>query len=214
MGFLLSLILIVFGVLTENITLRKLTPDPSLNGFPMTVSESVADAVSPGGQGVFVISGNDCTVITSPVIGGSWCLSSGPPPGISIYTNTGWQSYIPSNQPADFGFSFIGVPTTSTQIKYVVARTYTFPANLTASGNAASSQCSAGIAATGSSVFNIQHNGSTVATATFAASATTCTFSTQASFALASGDTLAIIAPVSVDATLANISITLGATRN
>jgi hypothetical protein len=210
-------IIVGLVLLLTSFTLVHKNNDSSLNPFPMTLSESVAEAVSPSGQGIFVIGGNAAacaTTITNPVIGGTWCFSAGPPANISIYTSMGFEPYIPSNQPADFGYDFIGTPTSSTTIKYVILRTFTVPANFAASGNAAASLCSASVAATGSAVFNIQHNGLTVATATFAPSSTVCTFSTQASFSLIAGDTLSVVAPTSPDATLSDISITLGTIRN
>ena len=196
----------------------SITPTPkndeSLNPFPASLSEAVAEASTPGGQGIFVIPGSTCSVITNPVANGTWCMLAGPPSDIQLFNGTSFQSYIPSNQPADFGFSFVGIPTSSLLVKYVALRTYTVPANFTAAGNAASSKCSANVAATGSAVFNIQHNGSNVATATFAPSGTTCSFSTQAGFTLIAGDTIGISAPRTVDATLSDISITLGMVRN
>jgi hypothetical protein len=208
-------LILFIGVITLQLSLKSPVNDTTLNPFPMTLSESVAEAVSPGGQGVFVIGGSNCAAsITNPVNNGTWCLSAGPPPNISIYTSGAFQSYIPSNQPANFGFDFIGIPTASTQIKYVVLRTYTVPANFTTLGNASASLCSAGAASTGSAVFNIQHNGSNVATATFSPSSSICTFSTQAGFTLVAGDTLGVISPASPDATLSNISISIGTVRN
>lgn len=205
-GLFIGLVILIVGMLS------KPNNDSTLNPFPMSLSEAVAEAASPSGMGIFIVT--SCSTITNPVVGGTWCFIPGPPPNISIYTNTGFQSYIPSNQPADFGFDFIGVPSSNLLLKYVVLRSYTIPANFVASGNAASSSCSAGTAANDTAIFNIQHNGSTVATATFAGSATTCTFSTQAGFTLVAGDTLAVVSPASPDISLANISISLGTTRN
>ena len=211
----LGLILLIVGIISLRLSLKQSKNDNSLNPLPITLEESVAQAVSPSGQGIFVIGGNDCTAaITNPVINGTWCLLSGPPSDIQLYNGTSFQSYIPSNQPADFGFNFISVPLSNLLVKYVALRTYTVPANFTAAGNAASSKCSANVAATGSAVFNIQHNGSNVATATFAPSGTTCSFSIQAGFTLIAGDTIGISAPSTVDATLSDISITLGTVRN
>lgn len=208
-GLIIGLFLLILGY---SLTPKPNKNDESLNPFPMTLSESIAQAVSPSGQGIFVV--NSCGTISGPVNGGTWCFTPGPPPNISIYINNAFQSYIPSNQPADFGYNFIGIPAGSLIIKYVLLRTYTFPANFTASGNAAASLCSARVGATASTVFTILHNGTQVATATFAPSSATCTFSTQSSFAGSSGDSIAIESPASADATLSDISITLGATRN
>ena len=70
--------------------------------------------------------------------------------------------------------------------------------------NFASSVCTSGIAATSSTVFNIAKNGSNFATLTFAASASSGTFSGSAE-TFASGD-VQTITPTRTDATLANLT--------
>src|SRR4029453_6135497 len=77
--------------------------------------------------------------------------------------------------------------------------------------NAAGSYLKAGTAATGSSVFSIQKNGTQFLTATVAASGTTPTFSSSQTH-FADGDVLKVVAPATADATLADIAITLAAT--
>src|SRR5271156_5918509 len=73
-GFLLGLILLVVGVRTENISVRKVNLDPSLNAFPISLSESMANAISPSGQGIFIVS--DCNSITNPVSNGTYCFNN------------------------------------------------------------------------------------------------------------------------------------------
>lgn len=76
--------------------------------------------------------------------------------------------------------------------------------------NLSGSQATAGAGATGSPVLSIRKNGVQFATLTY--SGTTGTFSGSAtSFAI--GDLLEMVAPASVDPTLARISITLFGTR-
>jgi hypothetical protein len=74
---------------------------------------------------------------------------------------------------------------------------------------------SASVAATGSTVFTIADNGSSIGTATFPASGASANFSFTASlpYTLSAGHVLTITGPVSPDATLANVNITLGGTR-
>lgn len=78
----------------------------------------------------------------------------------------------------------------------------------------ADSRLDAETAATGSSVFTIKDNGVSIGTITVAAAGTTGTFATTAGeHTIDAGDILSIEAPSSVDATLADISITLYGAR-
>jgi hypothetical protein len=84
----------------------------------------------------------------------------------------------------------------------VFTHAVTFPAGLTLS------KASAGTAATASTVFDLKKNAAAAfGTATFAISGTTATFAAASSTSFAAGDVLTIVAPVSPDATLADISI-------
>jgi hypothetical protein len=91
------------------------------------------------------------------------------------------------------------------QHKFTIATT--FAAGLTGSQGVAVA------AATASTVFSINKNGTQVATATFAAAGTVPTFAAASSMAFAIGDVLAIIAPATPDTTLANISLSILGTR-
>lgn len=73
---------------------------------------------------------------------------------------------------------------------------------------------SAGVAATGSTTFTIADNGVTIGTVVFAASSATGVVTiTAGSYDLVATHVLTITGPVSPDATLANVNITLGAGR-
>ncbi len=111
-----------------------------------------------------------------------------------------------SPAPYDILCGIVGLPASGEIVLLFVApRPFRIPAN------AAGSRLKAGTAASGSSVFSIQKNGSEVLTATVAASGTTATFAgSQTDFA--AGDVLRIVAPSTADATLADIAITLVAT--
>ena len=117
---------------------------------------------------------------------------------------------VPGTQPFDFGAFISGVPTTSAIVtRSPVAREITFPANFSGSYGVAR------VAATASTAFDIQKNGSSIGTITFAISATTATFvsSGGAQQTTVAGDYLSIIAPASADATLADIGFVLAGTR-
>jgi hypothetical protein len=78
--------------------------------------------------------------------------------------------------------------------------------------NFAGSYAAAGVAATGSTVFNVTVNGVSKGTITFGVGATTGTFACTA-FTAYPGDLLAISAPNTPDATLSEITISLVGTR-
>ena len=94
-------------------------------------------------------------------------------------------------------------------IRIPVARAVNFAANFSGS------YAKAGTAATGSTAFDVQKNGSSIGTITFASSGTSATFTTSggAAQSLAAGDILSIIAPGTADATLADIGFVLAGTR-
>jgi hypothetical protein len=70
------------------------------------------------------------------------------------------------------------------------------------------SQGRAGIAATASTSFAIQRNGTSVGAMVFAPSATTATFSLGSATVFNAGDVLTVVAPPTPDATLANLAWT------
>lgn len=151
------------------------------------------------------------------VAGTSVCIAGGT--GSQAYRANGVWSCLSAPTsvtvpiPTDFGFNFTGVPVTGTIGRWVMDRTITIPANYTASGNAAASQGSARVAATAQAIYSIFKNDTTAeGTCTYAISAKVCTFASNAGYTLAAGDSLSIVAPTA-DATLADVSITIGATK-
>lgn len=104
----------------------------------------------------------------------------------------------------DFTEFYRGVPGASATVIYrPVPRAVTFPVSLTGS------YAKARVAATASTTFSVQKNGSQVGTIVFAAGATSATFTAASAISLAAGDILSIIAPATADATLADIGFTL-----
>jgi len=76
----------------------------------------------------------------------------------------------------------------------------------------AGSQGKAGVAATAERDLHVQRNGTSIGTIRFAASASTSVFIAASETVLEPGDLLEVIAPVSPDATLADIAIALTGT--
>jgi hypothetical protein len=113
--------------------------------------------------------------------------------------NPAWAS-----EPFDVQTFYPGIPTGSAKLyRGKIARAVTF------AGNFAGSYFTASANATGSTVFDIQKNGSSVGSCTIGAGGVTPTFGSS----FAAGDILSIIAPASPDATLADPAITLAGTR-
>jgi hypothetical protein len=132
----------------------------------------------------------------------SGVISSVTAPATSLAAVTNW-----AGLPWDIMGTSFGVPTASqVDIRFSVGRAFVLPANL------AGSIVNAGVVATAIAVWNIQKNGVTVATITFAAGSATGTFSVQAAVTFAVGDKFRIVAPAVADATLADIDFTLLAT--
>lgn len=110
--------------------------------------------------------------------------------------------------PYDVSVWVPGALTSSQRVlRFKVVRAFTWPISLTGSYG------SADTAATGSTVFTIKQNGVSIGTITFAASATTATFTFAAAVTFAVGDVITIDAPGSADATLAGVAFNIAGTR-
>jgi hypothetical protein len=94
-------------------------------------------------------------------------------------------------------------------VRVPVARAVSFAANFAGCVGKASAN------ATASTAFDIQKNGASVGTMTFAAGASSATFVSAAGAAVnfAAGDVLAVIAPATPDTTLADVGLVLAGTR-
>lgn len=108
----------------------------------------------------------------------------------------------------DVGGALMGKPTSSQTIfSMVVVRAFSFPSSMT------SSRAIAQIAATGSTTFSLKKNGTQFGTFVFSASGTTASFTGTAT-SFASGDRFTVVAPSTVDASLADIDFMFAGTRS
>lgn len=122
----------------------------------------------------------------------------------SLMYNTGASKWENLNTSYNIAVSITGVMVNSeVLLQYVFPQAVKLPASLTGS------QAKAGTAATASTVVTINKNGSSIGTITWAISGTVATFSFSSAISFAAGDILSLVAPVSADATLANVGITL-----
>jgi len=103
----------------------------------------------------------------------------------------------------DLAFNYSGVPDSGAVVQIAV------PRQVTLANNAGGSYASARTAATAQTVFDVQENGVSIGSITFAASAAGGTFSIAGPRVINAGNRIAIVAPDPADATLADISVTL-----
>ena len=178
--------------------LEAITPSANLSlaGGTLDVTGPVASALGLTGA----VSVNALTEDTAPDRAADFVVTYDTSAG-------GHKKVKPQNLiPYDILCGIVGKPSNGEMVLLFVApRAFRVPVN------AAGSYLKAGTAATGSSVFSIQKNGTQFLTATVAGAGTTATFSSsQTDFA--AGDVLKVVAPATADATLADIAITLATT--
>lgn len=127
------------------------------------------------------------------------------------FDGTQWQPFgYPSypSSPYDAGGYYPSTPGSSVMMtRHVFTRAVTFPVDLTGS------QGDAETAATSDTNFDLQKNGVSFGTMTFAAAATTATFTCASGASFSAGDVLTVIAPGTPDATLADIGWMLKGVR-
>ena len=106
------------------------------------------------------------------------------------------------------GFTILGLPTNGQEVlRLTMTHAITFPSGMTGS------QSKSGIASTGNVAFSIRKNGVEFATLTYNTTSTGV-FAAASSTSLAIGDELIVLAPATADTTLANIGVSLKATRD
>ncbi|MEE4109526.1 MAG: hypothetical protein V2I24_09275 [Halieaceae bacterium] len=103
----------------------------------------------------------------------------------------------------DIGLAFEGAPGAEAEVALPLPRACT----LIAGGGL--SVATAEVAATASTVFSVQRNGTQVGTVTFAASGTTGTFAIASDVSFSRGDRLSLQAPDPADDTLSSVGVTL-----
>lgn len=131
---------------------------------------------------------------------------------VTSYTDE--RSYAPAAlsaagaMPYDLLMYFPGVPAASQVMgRIIVPRAITLPASL--SGSYASSITSAAAATT----LTLAKNGSSIGTVNFAAGSSTATFTFTSSVSFAAGNILTLTNQAPADSALANVSLSLAATR-
>lgn len=198
-----------------NLNLLKLSAVAQLS----VKSRATALPVSPSNGDIYIVPSGDATNPNKVAVrdAGAWTYLTPAEgwlawvqdeDGQVVWNGSTWTAPTLS-APMDVGTSIIGLPGSGEKVlRYVFARAVTF------SDDFAGSYAKAGVAATASATFDIQKNGATVGSLTFAVSGTTGTFTTSGgSVSFAAGDVLTIVAPSTADATLADIAITLAGLR-
>jgi hypothetical protein len=103
----------------------------------------------------------------------------------------------------DVAFTYQGRPGVSSELVVAIPRACTLVAG------APNSVGRAEVAATGSTAFDLQRNGTSVGTITFGAAATSANFTVASTVAFSAGDRISITSPDPQDDTLADVGITL-----
>lgn len=136
-----------------------------------------------------------------------WRIRSAAAGAFLFYNGSVWAAELPASQPYDVAFWIPGVMFANEKLFRFAGpnRALTFPANF------AGSSARGAVTATASTVIDVQKNGASVGSITFAAGSATGVFTTAsgAAVTLAQNDTLVGIAPASADTTLADVAITL-----
>ena len=109
-----------------------------------------------------------------------------------------------ANPPYDLSWRKEGQPAANEVVfRHALARRVRLEADFARSVGAA------GTAATADADFDVRRNGNSIGTIRFGTGATTPTFTTTAAVTLESSDELVVVAPASIDASLADLAVTL-----
>lgn len=126
------------------------------------------------------------------------------PPGSAIIVQGDSTNCLALGASIEIGFYIPGTMLAGQRLAgFLLTRRVAFPAGL------AGSRAAVEVAPTSAATFSLQRNGSGIATVTFAAGATTASFSLLAEATLEPGDRLTLIAPSPADPTLADLYLTL-----
>jgi hypothetical protein len=197
---------------------------PEQNSYPTLSSPDNTTYVT----GFYMLDGVLTTVKipASYVYGDKWTTGDGAPSGSGVgpgdmyldvltgnvyqWSGTAWSGVLATliSGIYDIPVWIEGKPLNSETVYTLVApRGFTLPSGLP------NTQLKAGTAATGSAVFTLNKNGSSIGTLTVNAGGTTASASFTASVSCAAGDVFSVVAPATADATLANIAMTFAGTR-
>jgi hypothetical protein len=178
---------------TVEITGQTETAPTILAGTAALLISDGSDVRTAGGGGGAVNSIDDIVdvVITSAAQG-------------QMIRRDGSNQWVNEDTPYDLGFFLPGVYSAGALMAQVVFdRSVSFPVDL------AGSQGFSGVTATGSTILDIQKNGSNIGTITFTNSGNTATFVLAGGASFAAGDRLSILNENPADATLADLSLML-----
>lgn len=120
------------------------------------------------------------------------------------FDGTDWVEFAGGTGSVEFSFFAGGIfDATELLFRHVVTQDFTLPSGLTGSRG------SSALAATASAALSIKKNGSEVGTATWSAAGTTATMAMASPTSFSAGDVLSVTGPVTPDATLGDVSVSL-----
>jgi Chaperone of endosialidase len=123
-------------------------------------------------------------------------------------TATGLEFTTATTGSYDLGLTWAGtLPASQVLLRYPFPRAVDFPAGLTGSRGVSA------VAATALTTLDLRKNNVSVGSAQWAAAASAATFTMASATSFAAGDILTVHAPASVDATLADLGLSLAGTR-
>jgi hypothetical protein len=173
-----------------NLTTARNVVIPAQKQLHLIYNETLYDLTikTPSGSGVAILAGSN---------------------GFVYCDDTDCEATTGENVAYDFNVYYNGVPGNSQELTRLPAvRAYTVPITM------AGSDLDAGAAATAETVISFKKNGSEFGTATVAISGTSATFAAASATSFSVGDVLTVVCPASADATLADIGITIKASRS
>ena len=164
-----------------------------------TGTAGVTGATGPGGTGPTGPAGTSG-------LGTVYASSPGNNDVLLFNTSTGAWVAVPSVY--EIGISITGIMNNSEMLLQ-----YVLPVGISIPSGATGSYAIANIAATASTTVQINKNGSSIGSINWGASSTTGTYTFTSAVTFAAGDVLQLVAPSTADTTLANVGITIAATR-
>lgn len=170
----------------------------SANANPIRLNDQgyPADAAGAGGNYIAVFGDADGT---------DYRLKLDTSADVNIFTDD--EVPNPTDEKIRVGFNWTNMPGTNDEVSYVVTQGCSLPASLTDSQGYCLTT-----ATDADADFDIQKNGSSIGTATFATATNAVSFTFASETSFVAGDRLSVEAPGTQDSTLADIAVTLVAT--